>query len=61
MSRTDDSEGTDETIPVSASSVVAVMADEFVGTGAAFGSGRDASDGDANSREERCSWVIVEV
>lgn len=61
LSRTDASEGTDGTTPVSGSSEVVVMAEELVGTGAAFGSGRDAREGDARSREERCSWVIVDV
>lgn len=61
LSRTDESEGTDETTPVSGNSEVAVMADELVGTGAAFGSGSEARDGDAKRRDERCSWVIVDV
>jgi hypothetical protein len=53
LSRTDESEGTDETIPVSGNSEVGVMADELVGTPAAFGSGSDASDGEAKRRDER--------
>lgn len=62
LSMTDESEGTEDgAIPVSGRSEVGVMADELVGTGAAFGSGSDASDGEAKRRDERCSWVIVDV
>jgi hypothetical protein len=59
--RTEDREGTDETTPVSGDSAVGAIADEFVGVGAAFGSGRDARDGDASRRDDRWSWVITDV
>jgi hypothetical protein len=59
--RTEASDGTDATIPVSGSSAVGARADELVGTGAALGSGRDAMDGDARRSDVRWSWVMVEV
>jgi hypothetical protein len=58
---TDASDGTEETIPVSGISAVAGRPDEFIGVGAAFGSGRAAIDGDARRRDDRWSCVIVEV
>ena len=58
---TDASDGTDEMIPVSGISAVAGRPDEFVGTGAALGSGRDAIDGDARRRDDRWSCVMVDV
>jgi hypothetical protein len=58
---TDASDGTEDTIPVSGISAVAGRPDEFIGVGAAFGSGRAAIDGDASRRDDRWSCVIVDV
>jgi hypothetical protein len=58
---TDASDGTEDTIPVSGISAVAGRPDEFIGVGAAFGSGRAAIDGDARRRDDRWSCVIVDV
>jgi hypothetical protein len=58
---TEASEGTEATTPVSGSSALGAMADELVGVGAAWGSGRDAMDGEASKREDRWSCVMVEV
>jgi len=58
---TDASDGTEDTIPVSGISAVAGRPDEFMGVGAAFGSGRAAMDGDARRRDDRWSCVIVDV
>ena len=58
---TDASDGTEDTIPVSGISAVAGRPDEFMGVGAALGSGRAAIDGDARRRDDRWSCVIVDV
>lgn len=58
---TDASDGTEDTMPVSGISAVAGRPEEFMGVGAAFGSGRAAIDGDARSKDDRWSCVIVDV
>lgn len=48
-------------MPVSGISALGAMAEELVGVGAALGSGKDAREGEASKRDERCSCVMVEV